>query len=279
MDAAYPKIRLIALDLDGTLLNSEKKLTKRNEDALARAAGSGTVIVPTTGRLFMAMPEAVRSLPFVHYAILANGAQVYDITNDRVIARSELPLETAIEILRFMDNYPVVYDCFYNGRAYMSADAQAHIADYMPDPQYQEMVRKFRTPVPELKHWLKEQGGGVQKVQFFVPDASGRNSLMEELAARFPQTAVTSAVPNNIEVNSAGAQKGFALASLAHALGIDLSQTAAFGDGLNDISMIKAAGVGVAMANSAPQVLEAADIITSSNDADGVAEMVEKFGC
>lgn len=96
MAAAHPlrltmrkPIRLIALDLDGTLLNSRKELPPEEYSALAEAAAAGIEIVPTTGRFFGGMPQAVRDLPFLHYAITVNGAQVYDIRQDRAIARGD----------------------------------------------------------------------------------------------------------------------------------------------------------------------------------------------
>ena len=87
------EIKLIALDLDGTLLNSEKKLSARNYAALERAAALGIQIVPCTGRLLCALPEAVRGLPFLHYAICVNGAQVVDAETGRTRCRADIPHE------------------------------------------------------------------------------------------------------------------------------------------------------------------------------------------
>lgn len=80
-------VKLLALDLDGTLLNSQKELTLRTRDALYAAAGAGVEIVPTTGRFFTGMPEVIQKLPFLHFAITINGAQVYDIREKKPSAR------------------------------------------------------------------------------------------------------------------------------------------------------------------------------------------------
>ncbi|MBR1659427.1 MAG: HAD hydrolase family protein, partial [Oscillospiraceae bacterium] len=85
-------MRLIALDLDGTLLNSAKELTPRNRAALEAAAAAGIEIVPSTGRFYLGIPEAVRALPFVRYAITINGAQVWDIRGERSLYASDVPL-------------------------------------------------------------------------------------------------------------------------------------------------------------------------------------------
>ena len=84
-------IKIIALDLDGTLLDSEKRLSEENRRALEQAADKGIEIVPTTGRIYAIIPEVVRQLPFINYAITVNGAELYDVRNDRVLAKNELP--------------------------------------------------------------------------------------------------------------------------------------------------------------------------------------------
>ena len=89
-------IRIIALDLDGTLLDSAKRLSEANRAALADAAAKGVLIVPTTGRFFGMMPECIRDLPFVRYAITVNGAQVFDRATDAALVREEIPLGDAI---------------------------------------------------------------------------------------------------------------------------------------------------------------------------------------
>ena len=105
-------VKLLALDLDGTLLNSQKELTPRTRDALYAAAEAGAEIVPTTGRFFTGMPEVIQKLPFLHYAITINGAQVYDIRAEKAVSRAEIPLETALRVLEYLDGFPVIYDCY-----------------------------------------------------------------------------------------------------------------------------------------------------------------------
>ena len=106
------EIRIIALDLDGTLLDSDKNLPAANRAALERAAAAGIHVVPTTGRFFGMMPQAIRDLPFVRYAITINGAQVYDRETDSAIVRDEIPLATALEVMEILDGCDVVYDCY-----------------------------------------------------------------------------------------------------------------------------------------------------------------------
>ena len=113
-------VKLLALDLDGTLLNSQKELTPRTRDALYAAAEAGVEIVPTTGRFFTGMPEVIQKLPFLHYAITINGAQVYDIRAEKAVSRAEIPLETALRVLEYLDGFPVIYDCYQDNWGWMT---------------------------------------------------------------------------------------------------------------------------------------------------------------
>ena len=147
-------IRIIALDLDGTLLDSQKRLSDANRLALERAAESGMHIVPTTGRFFGMMPQSVRDLPFVRYAITVNGAQVYDRETDAAIVREEIPIAMAVDLMRLLDRHDVIYDCYRSNWGWMTSALQMKAADYATDAHYLKMIREFRKPVPELKSHL-----------------------------------------------------------------------------------------------------------------------------
>lgn len=271
------KIRIIALDLDGTLLNSNKELTPGNFAALQKAADAGIEIVPTTGRFYGGMPEVIRKMPFVHYVITINGAAVYDVRKQQDIAKAEIPMQKAVEIMEYLDTLPVIYDCYMDNWGWMTRAMWEKAEEFAPNAHYMKMIKELRTPVPELKTRLKETGHDMQKIQFFVQDMKLHGELLQSLPMQFPTTAVSTSVSNNIEINDRHANKGEAIGKLAAYLGFDISETMSFGDGLNDLSMIKAAGIGVAMANACSEVLAAADEMTLDCDHDGVAAGIKKF--
>jgi Cof subfamily protein (haloacid dehalogenase superfamily) len=270
-------IRIIALDLDGTLLNSNKELTQRNYDALAAAAAKGIQIVPTTGRFYNAMPQAIRDLPFVNYAITINGAQVQNVRTGEVLYRAEIPWQQAVEIMTFLDTLPVVYDCFMDDAAWMTASLKSRINDVTDDPHYRKMLRDLRQDVPELKAFVTERGHDVQKSQFFTMDMELRARMLEELPRMFPGIITTAALAHNVEINQSHANKGEALLALASRLGWGAENVMSFGDGLNDLTMIEAAGLGVVMANGVDELKNCANYITDDCDHDGVAAAIEKF--
>ena len=110
------EIKLISLDLDGTLLNSKKTISERNVEALQACAEKGIEIVPTTGRTVDGIPESIKQLPGVHYAITTNGAVIADLANNKILDRRMLDWRKAAELLAFVDSYPVMYDPYINGR-------------------------------------------------------------------------------------------------------------------------------------------------------------------
>ena len=270
-------IKIIALDLDGTLLNSAKELSSGNLAALTAAAEAGVEIVPTTGRFYGGMPAAVRTLPFVHYTININGAELYDVRADRSIGEACIPLTRALDIMRFLDGTNVIYDCYMDNWGWMTRSLQEKGDLFTSDVHYQRMIRELRHPVPDLKSFLAERGRDVQKIMLFAGDMETHARLFRDLPLLFPELSVSSSVSNNIEINHVRANKGEALLKLAAHLGCARENTIAFGDAVNDLSMVREAGIGVCMANGDPRVKAVADYISGTNDEDGVAEGIYRF--
>lgn len=271
-------IQIILLDLDGTLLNSQKQISPANYAALERAAAAGVHVVPSTGRFYDGMPQVVRSLPFVRYAITINGAQIYDVRERRVLHSAQLSWKQAEAVYDVLDTLPVIYDCFMDGWGYMDIQFYQRIDAFITDPRVNQMVKALRHPVEDFRGYMRRQKRPVQKVQMFFRDMDRRAEAFPRLIERFPDLAVTSSITNNIELNERHANKGEALAFLCRHLGVDIRDTMAFGDGSNDRTMIEAAGVGVVMANGDAALRAAADYVTASNDEDGVARALERFG-
>ena len=248
-------IRLIAFDLDGTLLNSEKTVSPRTKAALTRAAEHGVVLVPATGRLHRDLLADVASLPSLRYVIAINGAEVFDLKEDRLLYQAELDRKDALELMKYMDTLPAIYGWYQGGQGFISSRYYERMKDFAHAPWLFDSMRRAYTPTENPE-----------------------KTLFEEIPSRFPQCAVSSSLPINIEVNAASATKGHALAFLAERLGIKPEETLAFGDGTNDISMLRQAGTGVAMGNAAPEAQEAADRVTGTNDEDGIAAILEEYG-
>lgn len=269
-------IKLIAFDLDGTMLNDKKELTEENRQVLLAAAEKGIHIVPATGRLPKALPTCFRDLP-IRYGIFINGAEVTDLQTGDSLGQSLIPWEQAIEVYEYAEQFDIIYDCYMDNKAYMSRAFRTRIPEFALNAHYLKMMWELRTTVPELKTYLAQRKEGVQKLQFYF--RKDQYDLREELLAnwKIPGIEVSTSVPNNLELNNAAGTKGHALKMLADYLGIPMEQTMAFGDDSNDISLLSMAGLSVAMEKHNPCLEGIADYITGSCNDSGVAQAIRKF--
>lgn len=242
--------------------------------ALETAADADIEIVPATGRFYRGMPETIQKIPFVHYAITMNGAQVKDIVRGITIYASEIPIQDALAILSYLDTFPVIYDCYAGSWGYMSTDMWESAPDYIASVHTLQAIKKYRTPIQNLPLFLLKQFRTVQKIQLYTKDVGLWSQLLRAIPAQFPQLSVSSSLPNNIEINSSQADKGIALQTLMRYLGLTAAQTMAFGDGLNDLRMLRIAGVGVAMGNAHPYLALCAVLLMQS---DGLTTAMRSY--
>ena len=270
-------IKLLCFDLDGTFLDDRKNIPPENIRALEAAAARGVYLVPATGRIYTGLPEPLRLPSYMRWYITINGAYVYDAVEDRTAVRSEIPLDLALRFYEYADTLDALYDCYQDNWGFMTADMLKIAAETIPDPGIRKLIVELRTPVPELKAYLREKGEPLQKLQLYFEDMDLRARELKELPGRFPELSISSSVPFNIEINAKAATKGQAMLALCRILGIRPEESMALGDGTNDLDMIRNAGVGVAMENAQPSLKSRADYITDTNDNDGVAEVIEKF--
>ncbi|MBR0279943.1 MAG: HAD family phosphatase [Synergistaceae bacterium] len=271
------QIKLVAFDLDGTLFNDKKEVTPETFATLERAAKMGIEIVPATGRFWNAIPESVKAMKFIRYMISLNGSEIFDVKEMKSLASFTIPIERAETLCRVCDELPVLYDFVSDGQGYMKREHHERIPEFMILGEWQvKVMRDLRIPVDDIYGVLRQQKG-VQKMQIYTTDKILRENLLKSLPYVFPKLLFTSSVPNNIEINDPKANKGDGLKFLAGYLGIPLESTLAFGDGLNDMSMIEYAGIGVAMSNGVPELKAVADYIAPDNNNNGVAEGVKRF--
>lgn len=269
-------IKLVAFDLDGTFLNSKKQISPRNLEALKGCGKKGIFPVPATGRTIEGIPEEIKSLPEVRYAITLNGGKLMDMLDGTVLDERELENQTVLELLELVSKYHLMYDLYIQGHGIAEARFLDHLDEYKITPEIQALIRRTRTVVPGISEYVREYGKPVEKINLFFADSEEREKLRKLLLQR-GDVIVSSSMSNNLEINGLGATKGEGLARLSAHLGLTLEETMACGDGENDITMIEAAGIGVAMENGEPKLKELADYITAGNDQDGVALAIEKF--
>jgi Cof subfamily protein (haloacid dehalogenase superfamily) len=260
---ALERVRLVATDMDGTLLGPDGTVSPRTMRALARLRAAGVAVVLVTGR----PPRWVRGVlddDAVHELVICtNGAVVYDPLADRIVAHEPLDSEVAASMVeRLRQLAPGVVFAVESGTGFRR------------EPGYR--ARAAFDPV-NLGDAMELVGDPVSKLLVRHPELPFER--LYELAVEVAGTdaVATFSNPDLVEVSAAGVTKASALARLCAQLGIGPDEVVAIGDMPNDLPMLAWAGYAVAVANAHPEVLEAADEVTAANADDGVAQVLERI--
>ena len=259
------KFKMIALDLDETLLNSEKEISPRTRAAIARAQALGVLVTINTGRMFpSARPFALAlglDVPLITY----QGAMIKTAAGELLYHRT-VPLALAREIIAAGEKAGL--------QAFVYCQDQLIVAAITPDvTEYLKLYRVDARAVGDLRDFLQEE---PTKVLLYSPDETKRERYWPAMVGQFQdQLHITQSKPCYFEFTNLAATKGIGLTWLAAHLGIDRSEILAFGDSYNDLDFFRSAGYAVAMGNAWDELKALADMITDSNDQDGVAKAIE----
>lgn len=266
--------KILFLDLDGTLLNSHREISPGNRAALQKALSAGHRVVINTGRPLHSAILQNERLGLTQdgcYVISFNGGVIFDAYRNEVIYSQCLPLETAIAVTRLCNEKNVHVQTYDREKVLVEPrwdDTQ--IRNYC-----NRILMEYRV-VPDFATGLLEAPPKVLAVS--ETDRSALESLQKEIPQKFPEVDTFFSGVHLLEIVPKGVHKGTALKRLCDILHIPVANSVAAGDEENDLTMLRAAGVGCAMANAVPTVKASANYVTQrTNDEDGVAEIVEKF--
>lgn len=267
-------IKLIALDMDGTVLDSKSEITAPTIMAISEVMAQNIHVVLCTGRTLSELKMVLRALPDTRYFICSNGANVYDIAGGKTIYKDLLENKKIYEIYRLLSGFDTMFEIYADYKIYLNEYCWNHPEEYGAGFLKKQMAES-RTPVADLRSFLQTFSDPAEKLNIFFRNREERKSAWDMCSGL--DVALTSSIHENIEVNSSTSNKGKALTYLCRYLGISVDQTAAIGDSINDISMMQAAGFKVAMGNAIPEVKRIADVVTESNDRDGVAVALYRY--
>lgn len=268
--------KLIALDMDGTALTTEKTMSPKTTRVLRAAVKRGILVVPATGRVRKLIPQPILDVGSIRYAITANGASILDLEKDTVLYENLLTEEQTNRLIDYLMGCNVLVEAYAGGDSYVDKKHLALVSTFHDYPQiYVDMILKHQTFVDDLPKFLKEGKKRVEKVNLPYMEADVRDKIWKKLSEK-NEYALTSSFNNNIEINGATANKGDGLRHLCEKLGIKPEEVIAFGDETNDLDMLEFAGCGVAMQNGCEKAKQAADFVTLSNDEDGIPYALEK---
>ena len=158
-------IRMIGFDLDGTLLTTDKILTERTKKALEAAADQGVILVPATGRPLCGLPKELLELPFIKYAVTANGARILETKTEQVLSEMLISVEKAREILDIFSDYDTLRDVYSEGIGYSEKEKLVHIQDYVMTKAMGEYILNTRVPVESVEEKFETENRGTDKVQ------------------------------------------------------------------------------------------------------------------
>lgn len=270
-----PDIRLIALDMDGTLLDADHAtIPQRNLDALRAAAARGIHIAIATGRSWSLVREIAQTLGCVRYGITANGAFVLDAADETPLVKFPMDPAQCVDIIRVLRRHGLYYELYVDGKNYMQADELQGARDFCLSDAFFDVFMRSVHFLPDMAAFAA--GAQPEKFDVFYVAPAQRAAVQRELEATGP-LEITGALDSNLEMTAHGVNKGKALAVLAEKLGLDASQVMAFGDADNDLEMLEWAGWSFAMENGTDRAKAAAKFVTALNTQGGVGMAVEQY--
>ena len=264
---------LVAIDLDGTLLTSDKKVLPETIKDINEASEKGIHIVYSTGRGPAEMQEILDILPSIRYGICMSGALVYDFKEHKTIYINSIPRDIVniiIEAVKFDD--PMIH-LLTESESIVREDQINHMKDFNMEV-YQPMYKKFARTVKNMKEEINKYEG-IPKINIYFRSKKARQEAYDKL--KNLNIDFSLAENTSLEMNAKDINKGKGLSILASYLGVSISQIIGIGDGNNDYSFLKIVGLPIAMKNANENIKNISKYITDDNNSNGVGKAIRKF--
>ncbi len=286
--------KLVAVDLDGTMLNQYGDITEKTKNVIKKTIEKGIDVIIASGRPIDSIKSIAKEIDSKNYFIAGNGALIYDIQKDEIIYDKFLPKEKVLEIIKLCEENSISYNV-YTDKTILANALKYNVLYYQKENLKKEESKKTKISIVEdiyeyvksrenekfLKITICDESESIfksiikklrqiDKIEVMDTSHMSRKTIMqgtEEITIEYYYTEITL---ENVD-------KYNAIEYLINKLNIKNEEVIAIGDNINDKKMIENAGLGIAMQGSTPQVMEVADYVTTSNSEDGVAKAIEKF--
>ena len=265
--------KLIAFDMDGTLLNSEKKISEETQHMIQQAFEAGKEVILSTGRCMAELQDYLKILPGLRYAICVSGALVYDLKEKKKIFTRGIPLALAEQILEASKKEDTMVQVL-TMESIVQSDRISCMSRYGMG-QYQSMFERITRKVDDIYAFYGEYIREAEKINLYHRTVEDRERSRERLKAL--ELELADAEETSLECSALGVTKGLGLQKLCEYLNIPMAQTIAVGDADNDIDILKAAGLSIAMGNANETVKGICDVVVSDCDHDGCAEAIRRY--
>lgn len=261
------KYKLIAADLDDTLLNDKLQVSEENKIAIKKAQEMGTTFTIATGRMFRSAYPIAKELDIKGPIISYQGAYIKNVENGEVLVEYAVPIELAKEVIKTGYDAGVHINLYINDKLYVDSVTSEGI-------MYSNQAKVDLNPVGNLLDFINCAPTKI----IYIADSEILNTLQNKLQEKYGKSLyITKSKPYYLEFLHPHASKGYALKKLAEEMGIARDEIICFGDSYNDIDMIEFAGLGVAMGNAPEDIKKIADSVADTNNNNGVAKFLSKY--
>ena len=286
--------KIIAVDLDGTMLNSYGEVTENTKRVVKQTIQKGTDVIIASGRSIDSIKTIAEEIGCSKYMIAGNGAVVYDLKKDKILYEKYIPKSKAIDIIKTCEQNSIYYNVYTN-QSIIADSLRYNVLYYYKENLKKEDSKKTRiTLVDNVQKYIEEMKN-EKIMKIFICD--GTRSVFNSIVKKFSDISEldvldvshmsrkvikhgTVDIPIEYyytEISMKNVDKWYAIEFLMDKLGIQKEEVMTIGDNMNDKKMIQEAGLGITMKGSSPSVTEVADFITEDNNHEGVAKAIEKF--
>ena len=265
--------KLIAFDMDGTLLDSQKQVRQDSLDMIARAVNAGKIVTLSTGRGVPELTAYREILKDIQYIIGVSGALVINAKTNREIYSCPLPDDTVQKILHEVQDIDVMIHML-SMESVVQKDTICHMADYHMGI-YQNMFQKIAVTPDDIRAYYRQTSAPLYKLNLYFRNQDERTIVEKRLTPLGLPLVYSEAT--SLECSAPGVSKGNGLKKLCEYLDIPIEQTIAVGDADNDLDILHQAGLAVAMGNSNENVKAIADVIVKDNDHGGCAQAIAEY--
>ncbi|MCD7872659.1 MAG: HAD family hydrolase [Clostridiales bacterium] len=270
-------MKVIATDLDGTLLAGNTELSDENLNAIKRLYYKGIKTVVVTGRTFYEIPLALRESDFVEYLIYSNGAGVYKKGMGNLFY-STINKKTAKEIFDLLNSYETFIELYSSGKPLVDEKkfSEKGFDYYRISPDFIPEMRRSRIPAADFNKNFDENSEFLEMFDVFFREQTQRAECREKLLSLYPQLEFTTSMDNNLEIMNRGINKGSGIIKFCEIENIDINDVIALGDSKNDLTLFKAVKTSFAVSNACKELKAVSSKVICSND-DNVICYMEKY--
>ena len=266
--------QMIAFDMDGTLLQSDHSIAQSTLEAIRRASHKGKEVVLSTGRPLSELAAYLPLLTDVRYGVLTSGAFVYDFKAKQILDKKVLDKQLVHDVLSLLDRQDMLLVVMLDGQGYVQKDQLERIDDYHL-AKFKELYVETAVLIDDMATFLLDNQTAFEKINLYHLTPEDRTVSLNALnhhAVALVETEIT-----GLEITAQGADKGQGLSHLCDVLGISMSSVIAVGDADNDETMIRMAGLGLAMGNANANIKSLADHVLADNDHGGCAQAIDEY--